>query len=506
MKKIIIFCFTTLFFLVISFASVNAKECEIDECENNINETITATSYEVNNLSSSYDIMTYDRNGNVHTYSNNEIAYKDRDNIELEIYDYSMRNDQEVDYDGRNINLRDEPEDEDDPYEMYYSLPYSAICLIYSSFDTNEDGIADVTYISSGTMISTNKVLTSCEYTFSDSYGLPINLTVIPGAYTNENEVLVKPFGQATFISVTMGAYHYTCDEGDNWAIIELDWNIGSNSGYFLYSDRVNNDTSLSVFGSVCMYDEYWITRFSCTASNVQEKTFRINANCHPHMTGGPLVKEVYYSENESYYVVCGIQTSSRVSVNNITYSNVCKVTSNIKNFIQGNGVLEFRIFADTADNLGHSWLTIKNNSTYEVEIGKMLISGGSSVSIGTWPGITMDHSGIYYNYEYYLSSQSSFTDHAAYKKIIFIEDWNTYNYCVNSRDSWTFDNNCTTFAIDIWNTMLPRYSFYRPMICTPANLKSQIEALTGYENNMAINGSELVGYFNGETFVSIVE
>ena len=482
MKKMIKLMILTTLFIILGFFFINNFTCV--RAYNVGKESESAPNENENDI---YDVITHDIFGNTKFYKHSDFEYNN--DVVLQEYDYSLRNEEEV-----NRNNRDE-DDEDDPYEMYYSLPYSAICLVYSSFDTNNDGIADVTYSCSGAMVAPNIVLTSCEYTYNNTYGFPINMTFMPGAYTDEYGTLVKPFGEATLVSASMGSYHDTFDANDDWAIVSISSDLGYNSGWLSLSDTLYNNSSVHPTGYSYLDGDYWISRYNCLASNVQTYKFNHNSNPLSTLTGGPVVD----SNDQMIY---GIHTGIRLSINNVTYSQACRVSVYIKNWIQGNGVLELRIFSidggsGSSFNFGgHSWLTVKNNSSFSVQIGKSCLAPQQSSSLGTWGNIV--HQGLYYNLEYNRST--SYSANVSCISYIFVSQWNWTNSYVVGNDVWALNNNCATFAVTVWNSIVTQNQFIITGIETPEKLYNCILAVT-HDTNVSINGNNNVGYYIGNTF-----
>ena len=69
----------------------------------------------------------------------------------------------------------------------------------------------------------------------------------------------------------------------------------------------------------------------------------------------------------------------------------------------------------------------------------------------------------------------------------------------------WNNLLNCVVFAVEIWNSILPQYSFsVAPNygdIPMPSYLYVQIENMPDYENNLSVNGGSPIGYYVGDTF-----
>ena len=501
MKKIILLCLTLLsLFSCLCFCS---KEVYYDSSQEN-KEVLKLDSYESNNLTESniansehYDFITYDINRNEYFYQYSDFEYNT--DITPRSYDISMRNNDEVDFDGKIIALRDD--DDDDPYEMYYSLPYSAVCLVVATYDTNYDGVADNTCIGTGTMVGPDAVLTSEENVYNLVYGYPLSLTISPGAYTNNNGVLVKPYGDSSSTMIMRGNYASTHNVDDNWALIKLSSSLGYNSGWL---DVAYTGISNGSYVSACSYSNnnnvYSISDHIGVVSNLQTYSFNHNANPPSISSGAPVID--LYSDK-----VYGIQCGQRVYINGIQYSQAGKVSNYLANYVQDfGGVLEVRIFADDSSLTGHAWLTIKNNSPYAVNVGKSVLLAYESISLGTWPALNRPYSGLYYNLEHYkYVFNSDLTHHVSYKKNVFIPYWNSKNYNIIDHDAWTVMINCVVFAVEVWNGLFPLNTFEVAVdygeLPVPTYLYAQITSTNSYENNIYVNGGSPVGYFDGDTF-----
>lgn len=437
-----------------------------------------------NDFQENCDVISYDKNGNEYFYSYDDFIYED------------------CELDGFVPQTQEKPNDRN-PFNKYYVLPYSAICVVFTSFDTNSDGISDVTYVGSGTLVGPDVILTAEENTYNTEYGYPTNLTVVPGGYSNNAGQFIKPFGEQTWTVILRGNYHSTFDASDNWAIIRIDSQIGYSAEWMSVSDTgISNGSTVYTLGysRSTIYDYEVVETHGIVASL---QTYKFNHTDLPHVmsNGAPVI-------DPNLSKVYGINSGPRVYDGDLLLSQACKVSIYIKNWIQEDGgALELRIFA-SADGgssslnfSGHSWLTVKNNSPYNVLIGKMTISPNETVSLGTWGNKI--HDGLYYNLEHYFDiNYNSYNNNSCYKKNMFIYQWNNINSVVLNNDSWSYFDNCASFAIDVWNAAMPQYSFSKPEIPTPSQLKSQINSLSDHMSNVPVFGGLNVGYYNGDNFI----
>lgn len=122
-----------------------------------------------------------------------------------------------------------------------------------------------------------------------------------------------------------------------------------------------------------------------------------------------------------------------------------------------------------------HSWIVIKNTGAAKT-IGNYRIAHNSSVSIGTW-GNTAPK-GIWYNLERKKISQFQNNSNTVYDKMIISEaKLSAINNVIKSGNKWSLTNNCTHFAIRLWNAAGGNYS----SCTTPAALRTKIMNSGGY-------------------------
>ena len=99
-----------------------------------------------------------------------------------------------------------------------------------------------------------------------------------------------------------------------------------------------------------------------------------------------------------------------------------------------------------------HAWIVIKNNTSSAVTVGRYKLNANASVTIGTWGNTTP--TGIWYNKERNKISEFQNNNNTVYKTAsISTSKLSKINSTINSSDTWGLLNNCTHFAIRVWNS-----------------------------------------------------
>lgn len=130
----------------------------------------------------------------------------------------------------------------------------------------------------------------------------------------------------------------------------------------------------------------------------------------------------------------------------------------------------------------GHAFLVIKNTSDSEITVGHMPVGTHDSVTIGTF-GNRSAHCGIWYNVEGYHRPSPSY----GLLMGVTPKDLATINRTINSNDSWSLSNNCSSFAAKVWNAVNPTKNLSGG---TPAILANNIQYYcdqAGYYENPEI-------------------
>lgn len=433
----------------------------------------------------SYDFMTYDFKGHKNYYHYDDFLFE-RENK-------SCGSSSE-----RNFNI----EKTSRQSGTSANLPYSAICTVYTCYDTDRNGYGDTTFVGSGALIGPDEILTAEENTYITEYGYPSSIFVALGEHI-ENGTLVKPFGIQYVTAVMRGNYHTTFNPNDNWALMRIDSSIGYTTDWLCVSDvGISNNSTVKTIG----YDNtssYQCTVYSGNVSNLHTYSFRHSALPTTMANGAPIF-------DSSLNTIVGIQTGQRTTINGISYSEACKVSIYIKKWIMEDcGALRITIFAQPTGQTGssfgdwgHVWISVQNNSPSPVTIGKMDIASNYAVTLGTWQ--TNMHTGLLYNLEYLLTHNGNdlFPNRVSYSRNIFLSDWEDANSYVELHDSWSFPNNmCTHFALGVWNKALPDYKI--SCSATPNAISNKIKAFDEYEEHAPVPGSSNCGYYNNDDFVS---
>lgn len=127
----------------------------------------------------------------------------------------------------------------------------------------------------------------------------------------------------------------------------------------------------------------------------------------------------------------------------------------------------------------GHAWITIRNCTDNVLTVGHLDVSAGDTISIGTF-GNRANHKGIWYNIEAYYNSGASSVSKSVY---LTLDQFNTVNSKINSSNQWTATNNCSKFAVNVWNSAgLTQLS--AGSVATPQNLYNSIVASGVYSMN----------------------
>jgi hypothetical protein len=107
--------------------------------------------------------------------------------------------------------------------------------------------------------------------------------------------------------------------------------------------------------------------------------------------------------------------------------------------------------------NFGHSFLTVKNISNSNINIGAHSgIAPGKQMSLGTW-GNKSEHTGLWYNLEeYFYVKQHGYTNSVSLSTPLTSSQFNTFNSLIPHLDSWSNVYNCSSFTTSVWNLFSP--------------------------------------------------
>lgn len=125
-----------------------------------------------------------------------------------------------------------------------------------------------------------------------------------------------------------------------------------------------------------------------------------------------------------------------------------------------------------------HAWIVITNYGSAK-KIGNYNVPYNGSVTIGTWGNTTPK--GLWYNKERNRISDFQNNNNTVYLQTTMYESQiSSINNVINNGNSWNLlTNNCTHFAIRIWNAA---GGTFIPNIHTPMSLREKIMTYYGYK------------------------
>ena len=142
----------------------------------------------------------------------------------------------------------------------------------------------------------------------------------------------------------------------------------------------------------------------------------------------------------------------------------------------------------------GHAFLSFKNTGSFTVKLGALDVDPGEEVTFGTW-GNQDAHVGIWYNLEsYFANHTNSYSGRASLLTGVTYADLATINSVIAENDTWEWYNNCSSFAVRVWNSISSNtLSAGSPN--TPTSLKNNIKSKANYETDRAISDATPIGY-----------
>ena len=150
----------------------------------------------------------------------------------------------------------------------------------------------------------------------------------------------------------------------------------------------------------------------------------------------------------------------------------------------------------------GHAWISFKNFTHPAVEFGGLNVAINSEVTIGTF-GNMNQHSGIWYNLESYAVNQmGAYSNRVSLSMNITRAQLEEINTIIDENDTWALLNNCSSFAVKIWNEVSDdRLSAGSPN--TPTSLCESIKSYDYYQTGRSIVYNSTSGYVSGGIFYS---
>ncbi|WP_025707841.1 hypothetical protein [Paenibacillus graminis] len=144
-----------------------------------------------------------------------------------------------------------------------------------------------------------------------------------------------------------------------------------------------------------------------------------------------------------------------------------------------------------------HSFITVKNISASSITIGKLSgIAANKLVSVGTW-GNKTEHTGIWYNLEaMFINNYSAYSGRVSHSMYISSTQLSSVNSYIINHDSWSLTNNCSSFAVGLWNS-ISSDDYSAGTINTPQNLYYSIKD-GAYNTNAYVPYDYAVYYAQG--------
>ncbi|MFJ7917286.1 MULTISPECIES: hypothetical protein [unclassified Lysinibacillus] len=180
--------------------------------------------------------------------------------------------------------------------------------------------------------------------------------------------------------------------------------------------------------------------------------------------------------------------------------------TTDIVPFAKTNAVAGLTIYASSdADNgssipstSGHAWITVSNYKSTSISVGKLSgIAQYKLISVGTW-GNKSEHTGLWYGLESKFVSQGAYSNRVSLSMDLTQAQLDTINSKIINGDSWSTLNNCSSFAVDVWNSVSSVKLSAGSTIKTPTTLGDSIKSKTGYVSGLGFTHTYKVYYANG--------
>ena len=189
--------------------------------------------------------------------------------------------------------------------------PYKMVCQVIAYY-------GDSSFISTGFLCGPNTVMMSGHSLRKDvtsnnvrDFAFPSKIEIIPGQYVNGNNVVEKPFGTYEAITCYISReYNYVFNKSHtesykfDWAICELNENVGDQLGYFSVMVTPTNvlNQNIMLFGYAGeTKNMYWSKGI---ITSYDDKRFFYNALTNDGISGSPIFL------NDGQYKVCGLHTS----------------------------------------------------------------------------------------------------------------------------------------------------------------------------------------------------
>lgn len=147
---------------------------------------------------------------------------------------------------------------------------------------------------------------------------------------------------------------------------------------------------------------------------------------------------------------------------------------------VQASSVAKVSVFS-TSEKDNHSFVLIENLTNNHISVGHLGVGGHDFATIGTW-GNLAQHKGIWYNLEANNGFRIS-TPHLSVYTYINSNELNNMNNKINSIDRWEYLINCSSFAVDVWNS-ISDHKLSAGIVNTPRGLASSMKKVFNPQTN----------------------
>lgn len=155
-------------------------------------------------------------------------------------------------------------------------------------------------------------------------------------------------------------------------------------------------------------------------------------------------------------------------------------------------------------DGLGHSWISIENDTNESYFLGPYIMEPGETVTVGIWGNL--GDAGIWYNVESYgIDEFGLFNGHVSIAETITEEELATINTYIARNDKWDIIYNCAVFVTEVWALVSEVELECGWLVHLPAWLCDSIREKEGCRTNRYIPTNSKIGYFNGYSFIEEV-
>ncbi len=150
--------------------------------------------------------------------------------------------------------------------------------------------------------------------------------------------------------------------------------------------------------------------------------------------------------------------------------------------------------------NLGHAFLGVENISNETIKVGKYSLAPKETVTFGTWS--IQAHFGVWYNVEsVYIKTIDKYNGRVSVTAGLDLESVDKMNNFILSHDFWSPINNCSNFALNLWNTVAEENEqLIKPFIYTPSHIAKVLKKFENYEINKQIETGSQMFFFDDDT------